>query len=389
MRFHANREGFVLPAAIFTIVILGLMAVTALTTANQEHRSSRAMRESGAAMYAAEAGANLLIATVVDSPRTQLDTLAANLAVGDSADLGWTTLPGGASYRGVFHRYDDGSGRNIFGITVTGRGGGSWGGEQIINAYLTPASNPAGLITSAIRGGVGGAAAEIRDPPGVSGLDVNPGVWGAACTQPLQDKPGIEWGNNDVDYDPGDLLGDPPLVVDPTIDPSNLFVLNGFTFDELAAMANITLTGDPGQIEPKVAGPNCNTSFQTNWGAPESGSAHPCYDYFPIIHRAGDLRIRDANSVGQGILLVSGDLRIEDSFRFYGIIIVKGDIRFEDGGTQIMGGVIAGGIDRVRDGAGVQYSSCVADRILRRIGLLNNNGALELLGSRGWSMPLR
>lgn len=385
-RRASNRDGFVLPAVIFTMAILALLAVTALTTANDEHRASRALRESGAALYAAEAGGSLLIATVVDSPRTVLDTLAPHLAAGDSVDLGWTNLPSGASYRGVFHRYDNG-GQAMYVLSVEGRGAGGWGGQGAINFLLTDA--PLSFVNASIRGGPAGNGAEIEDPPGVSGIDTNPAAWGAACTGPLEDKPGIEWGNGSVDYDPGTLLGDPPLVVDPTINSTNLFDFGGFDYDDLAAAASIILSSDPGLIQPVVTSGVCDTSFDYNWGAPENGAGHPCYDYFPIIHHTGgELRIRDATSVGQGILLVDGDLRIEDNFRFYGIIIVKGSIRFEDDGTQIMGGIIAGEIDRVRDGAGVQYSSCVMNRVLSAVNLsfLIN---LEALGSRSWSQPLR
>ena len=90
----SNRNGFVVPVVIFTMAILGVLAVTALATANDEFRSSRAMRESGAALYAAEAGANMILLTVVEAPSsTVLDTLAPWLAPGDSVDLGWSALP--------------------------------------------------------------------------------------------------------------------------------------------------------------------------------------------------------------------------------------------------------------------------------------------------------
>lgn len=384
---RANRDGFVVPVVIFTMVMLGLMAVTALTTANDEQRSSRAMRESGAALYAAEAGGSLLIATVVDPPRTVLDTLATNLAAGDSVDLGWTSLPGDASYRGVLHRYDNG-GQAMYVLSVEGRRAGAWGGRGVIDFFLTKAALQS-FVTASIRGGSGGNGAQIEDPPGVSGIDTNPAAWGAACTGPLEDQPGLVWGNTNVDSDPGTLLGDPPLEVDPTIDATNLFEFGGFDYDDLAAAANIIVSDDPGLIQPVVTGGVCDTSLEYNWGAPESGVGHPCYDYFPIIHHTGgELRIRNATSVGQGILLVDGDLRIEDNFRFYGIIIVKGSVRFEDNGTQITGGIISAEIDRVRDGAGVQYSSCVLGRVLSAVSV-PALFQLEALSSRSWSAPLR
>ncbi len=84
---RANRHGFVPPVVIFTIPILALIAVAALPTANDEHRSSRAMRESGAAaLYAAEAGAGLILRTQMAGTKTVLDTIYASMAPGDSVD---------------------------------------------------------------------------------------------------------------------------------------------------------------------------------------------------------------------------------------------------------------------------------------------------------------
>ena len=73
----------------FTIPILALIAVAALPTANDEHRSSRAMRESGAAaLYAAEAGAGWILRTQVAGTKTVLDTIYASMAPGASVDPG-------------------------------------------------------------------------------------------------------------------------------------------------------------------------------------------------------------------------------------------------------------------------------------------------------------
>ncbi len=70
------------------MAILALIAVAALSTANDEHRSSRVMRESGAALYAAEAAAGRILRTQVAGTKTVLDTLYASMAPGDSVDLG-------------------------------------------------------------------------------------------------------------------------------------------------------------------------------------------------------------------------------------------------------------------------------------------------------------
>ena len=119
-----DRTGFVLPAVIFALAIMGLLAVASLRTANDEHRSSRALRESGAALYAAEAGLNIT--------RASWDSTAINaLAPGESMDGGWQVLSGGASYRAVIERYD-GGGPRMIGLTVQGRSASLWGGRRTI-----------------------------------------------------------------------------------------------------------------------------------------------------------------------------------------------------------------------------------------------------------------
>ncbi len=373
---HTNKkreEGFALAAVIFVLALLGVMAVSSLMTTGDERQASHGMRESAVAFYAAEAGANLILA---DWDSLQYDTLFAG--PGDTVDLGWQTLSeNGAKYHAVIQRVDNG-GQKMYALLVEGRGAGA---QRVINYVLTEGE---GLpVTAAIRGGATGGG-DVEDPPGVSGLDVNPGAWGGLCTGPLDDKPGLEWGSTPSGT--SNVQGDPPLVVDPSINSTNLFEWGGLDFDGLRDMASIVLTGDPDLIQPEVSGGSCDTSVESNWGAPESGSGHPCFDYFPIIYSPGELRIRNATSVGQGILLVDGDLRIEDNFRFYGIIMVRGAIRFEDPGTQITGGVITAEMDRVRDGAGVQYSSCVVDRVLQALSL---EGKTRRLGSRSWSEVLR
>ena len=123
------ETGFVLSAVIFALAIMGLLAVMSLKTANDERRSSRALRESGAALYAAEAGLNIT--------RASWDSAVINaIAPGDSIDGDWQVLSGGASYRAVITRYDGGAQR-MLGLTVQGRGAGVWGGRRTITAVFT------------------------------------------------------------------------------------------------------------------------------------------------------------------------------------------------------------------------------------------------------------
>jgi hypothetical protein len=108
-----RRRGFVLPTVVFAITIMSVIVVVSLSTASDERRASRAIRESTLAMYAAEAG---LRQTYGTWPATAV----APLKPGDSLDLGWHGLPNKAAYRSVIHRVDKG-GLQEYNVVVQGR----------------------------------------------------------------------------------------------------------------------------------------------------------------------------------------------------------------------------------------------------------------------------
>lgn len=118
-----------------------------------------------------------------------------------------------------------------------------------------------------------------------------------------------------------------------------------------------------------------------NWGAPElPGSA--CWTYLPVIHADGTLRIDDGG-VGQGLLLVDGDLRLSEDFHFYGVAIVKGRAFLEDA-ASITGGLIvgndgsAGQRSELSDSSLVRFSSCAVARATADL------AGVELLPGRFW-----
>ncbi len=383
---ETSREGFVLAAVIFTIAILGLLAVAALATANDERRSSRAVRESGSALYAAEAGANMIlgtaVTTVVDSPKTVLDTLAEGMASGDSIDLGWNTLPSGASYRGVFHRYDSG-GKKMFALDVTGRGAGPWGGQRLLKLTLVARTNPAGYAHGAVALG-SGITELVSDPTSIiDGTDTPPAGW--ACEPPGPALPGVA-SDFAQTQGAGTILGNPPILLDPTITPATFDSFGPYTYADMVAKADKVypaLSSAPFP-SPSVTGPNCNTGLLDNWGDPLDPSA-PCGDYFPIIHIQGDVEFTGVGSVGQGILLVDGDLRVGGGdFAFYGLIMVKGLCVFEYA-SSLHGAVqCASAFGEIGDASPILYSSCALEQALSK-SALRTVGSVELIGSRAWS----
>jgi hypothetical protein len=129
----------------------------------------------------------------------------------------------------------------------------------------------------------------------------------------------------------------------------------------------------------------CNFADVNNWGEPML-PAHPCFGYTPIIYAPGNLRI-NANTAGQGILLVQGDLEISGGYNFYGIVIVQGQIRMTGTGGHVNGTTLVfgdGNIDSNAFAAGtslLQYSSCAIERAL-----LNNTNLTRIvpIAHRAW-----
>jgi hypothetical protein len=149
---------------------------------------------------------------------------------------------------------------------------------------------------------------------------------------------------------------------------SNFTVFGDLTWNDLVSMATnvYTTSANPNPTPTLTGSPAvCNTADANNWGAPTQNT-HECFNHFPIIYAPGDMHI-SANSVGQGIMLVAGNLSVQSQFEFYGPIIVLGTIDFQ-GGAEIHGSVLAygGGIlDASNSTAGnmiVQYSSCAIER---------------------------
>ncbi len=118
-----------------------------------------------------------------------------------------------------------------------------------------------------------------------------------------------------------------------------------------------------------------------NWGAPAwPGSA--CWDYLPIVHAGGTLRI-EGGGTGQGLLLVDGDLIVSEDFHFHGLVVVKGRTILEDQ-ARITGGVVTGNrgifglVSELSDGSSIRYSACAIGRATA--GLVD----VELLPGRFW-----
>ena len=155
-----NRRGSAAAIVILAMAFMGLLAVAGLETAVNETRGASAMAQSAEALYAAEAGLNSVLG---DWPANQFVTVG----VGDSLDMGWVTLPNGASYRAVIRRYDDGVMQQMRAIKVEAQGAGALGGRGVLWVWTTVpilylgAVNAGGQVT--LRGGAVSDAYDSRE----------------------------------------------------------------------------------------------------------------------------------------------------------------------------------------------------------------------------------
>ena len=373
-----EQRGFALPVAVFALVIVGVITTGGFFMARQEGRIGTASEHAGMAFYLTEQG----LVDVMDNWEPTL--FGALPAWGDTTFT--QAYPGVGLVTARITRMTD----LLYFVDVDGtvtRGGAMLSGAsrrvgmtvRLVSADIAP---PAALTT---RG-----PTELRGTAEVHGEDDMPFGWGPVCPDPLVDKPGILTDDaSQVTIVGGapEITGDPPVQQDPTISDETFTEFGDLEWDELTAMANITLSG--GNIN--TMGPDSTAAgvcregpaFPGNWGNPENPLA-ACWDYFPVIHITGNANVQ-SGGVGQGVLLVDGDLDLRGNFVFYGIIIVQGSLDTQGSGNRVYGGVMASNADfesqALTGGSVVTNSTCAVSRAV-----LNNSGLTRVrpLVARSW-----
>ena len=482
------RDGFAMPLVLLALVVMSTIAVAALTTASDEQKSARAVREAGLAFYDAEAG---LWESWANWPEESVVTA---IAQGDSLDLGWQTLDNGADYRGKIHRW----GPSTFGLRVESRGARPLGGQQWLSLLVNyESSNSIGVCCDGPALVDGNTVIDDVDSF-VIGQDEHPTDWEDAgvCPNGLEDAPGLIMKDTDeLTLSGGATLdGVPELFQDTTISEETFsefgpnktledlkneatFTIGqwglseqvfmpapsyggGSMFNSLLAKLQTHIAANPGAIAAKLAEASnkvqtaedevgsdpsaavsdlggakgevdaagsegldngvknelkmdidiiiadingggdgtgtgaCDTSDPLNWGSDDPND--PCFDFFRIILAQGDVALQGP-SYGQGLIIldwnestnIGTEIDFEDNARFNGLILGKGCIEVQ-GGSKVTGAIFADGNyfneglcggDAVLDvndqpesinqsgGGGVQWSSCVIDRLLTSLAL--------------------
>ena len=350
-------DGFALPAAVFALIVLGMLVTGGFYVAHEEARGGPVAHHGSRALYVAERG----LADVVS--QAGVASLVALPLLGDTTYSG--TVPDGA-WRVTVTRTNprtfflDGTGRSVDGEVETRRRIG------LIAKLAGPSIDlPAALTTQ--------GTLEVGSGSTIVGRDTIPPAWTAHCDPSLaHDRPGVLINESEARPTPGtdiDLSGEPALVADPGLDVEGLLDFHGMDWDDLVELASVEIPGGgtvtgTGPDSTRVGGSYRCRPGPRNWGDPHSPGSS-CYHHFPIIRAAGDLDIASSGS-GQGVLLVEGDLTVRGGFEFYGPVIVRGTLSTAGTGGRFIGGVIAANVDlntsTVLGHARIQYSGCAVTR---------------------------
>jgi hypothetical protein len=339
-------RGAALALVLWGLVVGGALLTLITMLAVQEQRAASALRQEERGLVGAERlGAELLSRLTVGQLRAGLARAFDSLPL--DAGGGWSAL--------VRRLRPD-----LFLLEVSPRLAGPASREAAsvrLGWLLRPELDSFAPVAAV---SVGGSVA-LGDDVVISGVD--------GCAPPDSAIAGIAAESVFVSGS-ATLLGAPPQVSRTGRDPG--------AFNRLGERATHVLSGGSYAAAPATVGTSCDPRSPTNWGDPENPGS-PCGGYFPLIRVDGDLTLN--GGVGQGILLVNGNLHVTSGFTFHGIVIVTGgaDITAQTDVSGIFEAV------ELRSGAGpvtqlkVRYSKCIVSNVLEI------SSPVSPLPSRAWN----
>ena len=346
--------GFALPVALIAIMVIGALVTVGFYASSRDHGRELSAALAAQATHVAELGLEQALHAWSNGSLARVDSVFVELE--DEPVRGEQSV---ARYAIDARRL--GSGRYLLSSTARVHAAGRTVVRRV--ASVVRVAEPALPIPAAlaIDGGltVGGGAI-------VDGTDVTEGCG------PAGDVAGVAARDAAlVDASPrGRIDGDPPIAWHPSLDRGALSRFGDVPLDMLVAEA--TRVYEDGESEAGM-GPvvsvddagveTCDTSIRGNWGDPSGGT---CGDELPVILALGDLHV--SGGVGQGILVVEGDLDIGRDFAFYGVVIVKGRLRAAGPGNRVEGAVVIRGDGQsdsgsaTLEGSVIRYSGCRVDQ---------------------------
>jgi len=386
-----NERGMALALAIVALVVVGALIAGAFFSGTQEQRVAENVRRVQASFGVAEQGVYDVIRGWPTKALTYnvLYQYPAAPAAADSVLIVRTTAASKTgSYNGTLYKFNDEnylidmSAQDTMSLAGRIRGGGASQRVGLL-ARIRPLQLNAEASLTAGGGIVAAGNASI------DGNDHQPTGW-AGCPPLDSAKAGIRIEDSATVSASGHptILGNPPVLKDPTLTDSSFSHYGDVTYTQLAAQATITLAASnfSNSIAPVITNGACDLTVQTNWGSPTTPTG-ACGSYFPIIHITGNGAVINGQE-GQGILLVDGSLSVQGGFQFFGIVIIKGSLKTAgSGGTpaHFWGTVetqdtveFTDTTTNISGSANLLYSKCA---ILKA---LNATGFGTMMRSRGW-----
>ena len=351
-----RRTGFALPAAIIALVLLSALVAGALFVSTEELRSGRGDASDQRALAAAEWALDRAI-LAWDTQRNTAQAVGATVVlVAESAppnesvvvtatrvqrDAVWMTAAAtsGGDGRGIPARHTIGASLRLVSAVVPTRAALSTAGSVSVDGGVIDGRDAsAGDSSSSIcTGTVSASGVAVADASNVTCL--------TCATSPATG-----------------VFGTPPIDSSASVDSTAWWGDESVT--ALAKRSALELPGGSYTPRPSATNNDCDRGDALNWGDPASSS--PCANWFPVIHVLGSV-VLAPGSVGQGILVVDGSLRLEAGARFAGVVVAGGDIQVTGVGAEIVGAAFAGAaetatVSRVTDGGAIRFASCAIRR---------------------------
>ena len=330
MNTSTRQAGFALPAALLALVVVGALVTGGVYAAMAEGQASGNMSHGHFAFVAAERGIEDMMGTL---DRPYFEDMG---AVGTTDVIGPVAIEVGdldAQYTISIHRL----GKFLFKMDSEGEivSGGRYAGtkrevSQMIKILHVSVPDTVAVTTQ--------GPLRTRGKSGIIGVDSIPTGW-TDCEDKGSRTAVLAKESDDIDIKgQTGLVGTPEKAEDATMDLDSFERYGDMELDDLRAMANYTLSpgGTYNGMAPTASGGVCNTTDTNNWGDPNN-PAGACHTYWPIIYAPGDLKL--STGIGQGILIVDGNLQVTGNFEFTGIVFVRGDLKASGTGNKLAGSV--------------------------------------------------
>lgn len=363
------RDGFALPVTIFALVAIGAIVTGGFYVSGQENRISMSTDLGEEAFTVAEYGLQTVLGTWMNQ-----DVAALASSGGTVTDEAWAD----SRFLGTYQVSADSLGGRLYLVRVEGT--------------ATQGSRTATRLIGGL-GRTTKAELPYKSAMTVLGsLDIagNSGIYGTDQCDPSTAVPGVTAKEDDnvTQGNNAEVEGEPtPIDEEADMDLAKLSQFGDVSLDDLIESATKTYPAgaNPTNMQPVTttdgAGNTVCDPVQNNWG--DTIPSNPCGNYYPLIYAEGDLRIDGSGSgaMGQGILIVEGDLTIAGNVKFQGVVITKGKLSYSGNGGHVEGSTIVMGdveVSEVSGSAESFYNQCIINNVF--------NGALRMqsLATRSW-----